>query len=115
VAEWDDVALTALCTVVSTRQPGGATVDGGLKTFSGDHRAAEGYARALDRDLVLDRLSEEHGMVSVGVGEQVALGEQIRFVPAHVCTAVNLSDELYGLRNGGVEVVWPVAARGKRV
>lgn len=114
-ATWDDVALTALCTVVSTRQPGGATVDGGLKTFSGDHRAAEGFARALDRDVVLDRLSEEHGMAVVGTDEAVALGEQIRFVPAHACTAVNLADELYGVRGEELEVVWPVAARGKRI
>ena len=114
-ATWDDLALTALCTVVSTRRPGGATVDGGLKTFGGDQRAAGGYARALDRDLTLERLSEEHGVATAGAGETVVLGEQIRFVPAHVCTAVNLADELFGLRGDEVEVVWPVAARGKRV
>ncbi|MDF3042963.1 MAG: hypothetical protein K0Q71_5669, partial [Thermomicrobiales bacterium] len=26
----------------------------------------------------------------------------------------NLSDEIVGVRDGRVEVVWPVAARGKR-
>jgi D-serine deaminase-like pyridoxal phosphate-dependent protein len=113
-ATWADVALTALCTVVSTRRPDRATVDGGVKTFSADHRANAGYARALERDVTLERLSEEHGLALVGAGELVRLGEKIRFVPAHVCTAVNLSDELYGLRGDEVEVVWPVAARGKR-
>jgi D-serine deaminase-like pyridoxal phosphate-dependent protein len=114
VAGEDDLALTALCTVVSTRQPGGATVDGGLKTFSCDRGAIDGFARGLDRDLVLDRLSEEHGMAVVGAGERVTLGEKIRFLPTHACTAVNLSDQLIGVRGDVVETVWPVLARGKR-
>jgi D-serine deaminase-like pyridoxal phosphate-dependent protein len=32
----------------------------------------------------------------------------------HVCTTVNLSDELYAVRGDRVEAVWPVAARGLR-
>ncbi len=63
----DDLALTVLCSVVSTRQPGGATVDGGSKTFTSE-RGADGFARALDREIVLDRLSEEHGMAVVAPG-----------------------------------------------
>jgi D-serine deaminase-like pyridoxal phosphate-dependent protein len=115
VAAWEDLALSILCTVVSTRQPGGATIDGGLKTFSGDRLAGEHpFARAADRAISLERLSEEHGMALVGEGERVSLGEKIRFFPVHACTAVNLSDELVGVRDGRVEVVWPVLARGKR-
>jgi D-serine deaminase-like pyridoxal phosphate-dependent protein len=114
VAGSDDLALTALCTVVSVTRPGGATVDGGVKTFSGDHVAADGtYARAAGRGVVLERLSEEHGMARVG-DDEVRLGERIRFHPVHVCTAVNLADELVGVRGGVVEVVWRVAARGRR-
>jgi D-serine deaminase-like pyridoxal phosphate-dependent protein len=114
VADLDHLALSALCTVVSTTRPGGATVDGGVKTFSGDHVSADGtYARAADRDVVLERLSEEHGMARVG-DDQLRLGEKIPFFPVHVCTAVNLSDELVGVRGGHVEVVWTVAARGRR-
>lgn len=109
----DDLALTVLCTVVSTRQPGGATVDGGTKTFTSE-RGADGFARALDREIVLDRLSEEHGMAVVAPGATVTLGEKIRFVPTHACTAVNLSDELVGVRGDVVETVWPILARGRR-
>ncbi len=109
----DDLALTVLCSVVSTRQPGGATVDGGSKTFTSE-RGADGFARALDREIVLDRLSEEHGMAIVAPGASVTLGERIRFVPTHACTAVNLADELVGVRGDQVETVWPILARGKR-
>jgi len=109
----DDLALTVLCSVVSTRQPGGATVDGGSKTFTSE-RGADGFARALDREIVLDRLSEEHGMAVVAPGTTVTLGERVRFVPTHACTAVNLADELVGVRGDRVETVWPILARGKR-
>jgi len=110
----DDLALTVLCTVVSTRQPGGATVDGGSKTFTSERGASDGFARALDRGIVVDRLSEEHGMAVVAPGESATLGEKIRFVPTHACTAVNLADELVGVRGDLVEKVWPILARGKR-
>jgi D-serine deaminase-like pyridoxal phosphate-dependent protein len=36
-------------------------------------------------------------------------------VPTHACTAVNLGDELVGVRGERVETVWPILARGKRV
>src|SRR2546429_83372 len=91
----------------AARRPSGwARVQGGF--------ALLGSAGALDRDVTVERLSEEHGLAVVGAAETVELGEKPRFVPAHACTAVNLSDELYGLRGERVEVVWPVAARGKR-
>ena len=121
VATWEQLALTILCTVVSIRQPRGATVDGGSKTFSGDRglvgspvAGLEGLAIAVDRDIHLDRLTEEHGMAVLGEGESVRLGDKIRFYPTHACTAVNLSDQLIGYRGDTVEVVWPVLARGKR-
>jgi D-serine deaminase-like pyridoxal phosphate-dependent protein len=110
----DDLALTVLCTVVSTRPPGGATVDGGSKTFTSERGVIDGFARALDRGIVLERLSEEHGVGVVAPGESVTLGEKIRLVPTHVCTVVNLADELVGIRSDVVETVWPVLARGKR-
>jgi D-serine deaminase-like pyridoxal phosphate-dependent protein len=114
----EQIALTVLCTVVSYNSPGMLTVDGGSKTFSGDmpraaSTSAPTIARAFDRNIYVERLSEEHGVARLeGAGAQ--LGEKIRFVPYHVCTCVNLSDHLAGFRGERVETVWPVAARGLR-
>lgn len=114
----DDLALTILCTVVS-HHGDRATIDGGSKTFAGDYRVIgasldeSGYARALDRPVFVDRLSEEHGMITTRA-DSVAIGEKIAWIPAHVCPCVNLADEVYGARDGHVEVVWDVAGRGKR-
>jgi len=122
VAGWADLALTVLSTVVSVHGGRRLTVDGGTKTFSGDRGVTDHWtselvglvAKAVDRDVQLDWLTEEHGMGVVG-DDSVMVGDKLRFYPAHACTAVNLADELVGMRGGLVELVWPVLARGKRM
>lgn len=114
-ATFEDCALTILTTVVSARIPGRATVDAGSKTLSGDARRPDaGVATGLDVDAIVDRLSEEHGMVRLGPRVELGPGDRIRLVPQHVCTCVNLADELVAVRGGTVEAVWRVAARGRR-
>jgi D-serine deaminase-like pyridoxal phosphate-dependent protein len=115
---YDDIALSILCTVVSRPAINKATVDGGNKTFCGDSIPAKlnlkGYARAVDREAYVETMSEEHGVVRLGNGVDPQIGDKIAFYPIHVCTTVNLSDELIGVRKGVVETVWPILARGKR-
>src|SRR5262249_40282170 len=66
------LALTVLCTVVSNNAPGALTVDGGSKTFSGDMPRSPAstptIARALDRNILVERLSEEHGVARIEGG-----------------------------------------------
>ena len=120
-ASRDQLALTALCRVVSRWGDGDLTIDGGSKTFSGDRGVVGGgnaqetppaMTFSTDDRVVIDRLTEEHGM---GHAEgDVALGEKLRFYPFHACTCCNLTNEIVGVRNGRVEKVWRVAARGLR-
>ena len=117
----DQLALTALCRVVSRWGDGGVTIDGGSKTFSGDRGVvgagnAQGAPPAMtystDNRVVIERLTEEHGM-GQAQGD-VALGEKLRFYPFHACTCCNLTNEIVGVRGDRVEKVWRVAARGLR-
>jgi D-serine deaminase-like pyridoxal phosphate-dependent protein len=115
----EDVALSILATVVSTRRAGWTTVDAGSKTFSGDRGmvgatggGVGGLSDCLDVDATVVRATEEHGMVQLGPGVSVEVGQKLRFMPYHVCTAVNLADQLVGVRDGVVETVWPIRARG---
>jgi D-serine deaminase-like pyridoxal phosphate-dependent protein len=119
VADESQLALSVLCTVVSQDRHGQLTIDGGSKTFSGDvgsvgkeGTTAPTIARGVERQVTVERLSEEHGVARTG--EPVKLGEKIRFFPYHACTCLNLTDELIGFRGERVEVVWPVLARGLR-
>lgn len=118
VSCYDEIALSVLCTVVSRPRPDRATVDGGSKTFCGDilpaHLGLDGYGRAVGEEAYVESMSEEHGVVRLGPGVNWRVGEKVAFYPIHVCTTVNLADELVGIRAGRVETVWSVAARGRR-
>ncbi|MCL4507027.1 MAG: alanine racemase [Chloroflexi bacterium] len=115
---YEDIALSILCTVVSRPAGNKATVDGGSKTFCGDSNPArlnlKGYARAVGQDAYVVSMSEEHGVVELGPDVSYSIGDKVAFYPIHVCTTVNLADELIGVRNGRVATVWPILARGKR-
>ena len=58
-------------------------------------------------------LNEEHAYVSLGPGDDLALGRLVQVVPKHVCAAVDLYDELVVVRDGNVVGCWKVAARGR--
>ena len=105
----EDVALTCVATVVS-RAPGQVVLDSGSKAIGADRPAwTTGHGRLLDHPAVrLTLLSEHHAVVAWDGSPLPALGSRLRVVPNHVCTAVNLADELV-LTSGGS---WPVTARG---
>ena len=44
--------------------------------------------------------------------DRPAVGDRLRVIPNHACGCVNLHDGLLGVRNGVVEQVIRVAARG---
>ena len=111
-ADLADVALTAVATVVS-RARDRAVLDAGSKVLGADRPAwTTGFGRLPDHpDARVVALSEHHATVTFP-GRAPAVGEQVRVAPNHVCTAVNLVDELVVV-DGGVEVDrWRVAARG---
>jgi D-serine deaminase-like pyridoxal phosphate-dependent protein len=117
-AAWDDCALSVLVTVVSTSVPGRAIVDGGSKTFSSDrYQAGDGSGFGLvkeDHAAEIERLTEEHGHLNITRSDRsYRIGERLSVIPNHVCTTVNMHDEIYGVRDERVEEVWRVEGRGK--
>jgi D-serine deaminase-like pyridoxal phosphate-dependent protein len=113
----EDCALHVHATVVSRPTENRAILDCGSKTLSSDlvpRGASAGYGLLIDYpDAVIERLSEEHGMVDLSAsGSKPALGERVRILPNHVCVVTNLHDEVVVSRDGLVEGIWPVAARG---
>jgi D-serine deaminase-like pyridoxal phosphate-dependent protein len=115
--DWEDCALTVLATVVSVSVKGQAVIDAGTKALGREPLRAEGdgYGALLDHpEVIVSRLSEEHGILDVSQSSwRPRLGDQVRVVPNHVCIAVHLFDEVFGVRGDAVETRWPVAARGR--
>lgn len=93
-------ALLAV-TVVSRPGPDLAIVDGGVKVFAADaplYTEPYGFDRygicVGHPGIRLTRLSEEHGMADLEPGEDPAIGEILYFIPNHICTCVNLMDQV---------------------
>jgi D-serine deaminase-like pyridoxal phosphate-dependent protein len=115
VATWDDCALRIRMTVVSRPTQDRAVLDGGSKTLSSDQYYVKDYGHILEYpDARIAALSEEHAVVDLSASKaRPEVGEVVTVIPNHCCSATNMHDEVFGVRNGNVEVVWPVAARGK--
>jgi len=111
----EQCAMQVLVTVVSTASPGHATVDGGSKTFTNDSLQPDGrngYVMEYP-DVYLERMNEEHGILNTShSASQPKVGEKLRIIPNHACGTTNLHDFVAAHRNGTIEAIWPIAARG---
>ncbi len=110
-------ALTILATVVSRAVKGRAVVDAGSKTLASDpciNKEHAGIGHVLDcPGLFLQSMSEEHGHLNVEHCDRIpAIGDRLRIIPNHVCTAVNLHEELWGIRKDEVVEHWRISGRG---
>ncbi len=114
VMAWDDVAVQILATVVDKPEPGLALIDAGSKTFSSDRTPQNIFGLAVDgRDLSVVRVNEEHGYVRGADVDRLRVGERVAFIPAHICTVINLTDAVSVVEGGAVVDSWRVAARGR--
>ena len=106
--EWEN-ALFVLTSVMSHTKSDQAVCDAGLKTLALDSGLPVIYGR---NDVQYIRASDEHGVIEDSRGV-LRINEKLKLVPGHCDPTCNLHDWYVGVRNGNVEVVWPVSARGK--
>ncbi len=113
-ATWDNCAMRVRTTVVSRPTPTRAIIDAGTKVLTSDQYTVKGYGHVLEHpEAAIRGLSEEHGVVDLSAcRDRPAVGDVVNVIPNHCCVVSNMVDEVYGVRNGRVEIVWPVAARG---
>ena len=84
-------------------------MDAGLKAQSVDSGLPVIFGRA---DVEYVKCSDEHGVVA-DPGGALKVGDKLRLVPGHCDPTANVHDWYVGVRNGVVECVWPVSARGR--
>jgi 3-hydroxy-D-aspartate aldolase len=106
--EWEN-ALFILTSVMSHAKPDQAVCDAGLKVQSVDSGLPVIHGRD---DVRYISASDEHGVIEDPRGV-LRINEKLKLVPGHCDPTCNLHDWYVGVRNGKVEVVWPVSARGK--
>ncbi|WP_274426476.1 3-hydroxy-D-aspartate aldolase BhcC [Chelativorans sp. YIM 93263] len=105
--EWEN-SLFILTSVMSHAKPDKAICDAGLKAQSVD----SGLPFIYDRDDVkYIKCSDEHGVIE-DLNSVLKINEKLCLVPGHCDPTCNVHDWYVGVRNGKVECLWPVTARG---
>jgi 3-hydroxy-D-aspartate aldolase len=106
--EWEN-ALFLLTSVMSHAKADKAICDAGLKAQSVDSGLPFIYGRD---DVEYVKCSDEHGVIA-DPRWRLKVNDKLKLVPGHCDPTCNVHDWYVGVRNGKVETIWPVSARGK--
>ncbi len=107
ISEFDN-SLFILTSVMSHAKADKAICDAGLKAQSVD----SGLPKIFGRDDVeYVKCSDEHGVIMDPDGN-LKVNDKLKLVPGHCDPTCNVHDWYVGVRNGKVEKLWPVTARG---
>jgi 3-hydroxy-D-aspartate aldolase len=104
-----DNALFILTSVMSHVKNDRAIVDAGLKVQSVDSGMPVVSGRT---DVEYLKCSDEHGVVA-DPACALKVGDKLRLIPGHCDPTCNVHDWYVVVRNGMVETLWPVSARGR--
>jgi 3-hydroxy-D-aspartate aldolase len=107
ISEFEN-SLFIYTSVMSHPKGDKAICDAGLKAQSVDSGLPVVFGRD---DLEYIKCSDEHGVINDPNGT-LSLNDKLKLVPGHCDPTCNLYDWYVGIRDGMVECVWPVTARG---
>jgi D-serine deaminase-like pyridoxal phosphate-dependent protein len=119
VCSLEDCAATVHTTIISLPEENRGIIDGGSKTFATDVQpntyplGLQGFGYIIeDPEAVLERMSEEHGMLRFENTLGWQIGDQLNIIPNHICSTINLHNKIY-LCNGDHADELIVAGRGR--
>lgn len=118
VASIETCALTVL-SAVGSKHKDRLVIDAGSKTLNLDkgahgNESVKGHGYIIEHpELTIDRLSEEHGIITTTQENDIKITDKITIIPNHACTVVNLFDEYLICKEDQVIDKWPVDARGR--
>ena len=103
--------LFVASTAISQPAAGFITVDAGYKALATDSGVPE--LRDIT-GVVYHWGGDEHGILQLqSPSRPIQLGDQVVLIAPHCDPTVNLYDVLHPYRDGRIEELWPIAARGK--
>lgn len=104
-------ALTVLTTVVSRPTPDRAIMDAGRKTMNMEIDMPLVIGR---EDVVVDRLSAEHGSLKLGpTAQDLKIGDRLEFIPGYGDLTTVLHNQFFVVQGGRLVDIWPLTARGR--
>ncbi|MFC5651098.1 alanine racemase [Paenibacillus solisilvae] len=113
-AQEGDCAVRVFATVVARPYIDRIVIDAGSKTLALDLYKHGGHGQICNHpNLMISKLSEEHGTLLVEGESDLRIGDVIEIIPNHICPVINLADQIYGFRQGELDQIIPILARGK--
>jgi D-serine deaminase-like pyridoxal phosphate-dependent protein len=104
-------SLFVLATAISKPQEQLITFDAGIKSLATDTAYPE--FRDVEGTVYLFG-GDEHGIIQLNnPSTEISLGDKLAVITPHCDPTVNLYDFYYPYRNGVVEEIWPISARGR--
>ena len=107
ISEFEN-SLFIYTSIMSKTKADKAICDAGLKAQSVDSGLPVIFGRD---DVEYIKCSDEHGVIA-DPGNVLRLNDKLKLVPGHCDPTCNVYDWYVGVRNGKVETLWPVTARG---
>ena len=105
------MAMSVLSTVISRPNPTRIITDSGFKSLSTQGASPEPKGIA---NLEAVRMSAEHGVIELSAPNmEVKVGDKLEWHVGYTDATVILHETMHGVRNGIVEVEWPILGRGK--
>lgn len=107
ISEFEN-SLFIYTSIMSKTKKDKAICDAGLKAQSVDSGLPVIFGRD---DIEYIKCSDEHGVIA-DPNNVLRLNDKLKLVPGHCDPTCNVYDWYVGIRNGKVETLWPVTARG---
>jgi D-serine deaminase-like pyridoxal phosphate-dependent protein len=115
-----ECAATVKVTVISKPTKDRAIIDGGSKTFATDVQPNQapiylnGFGKVMGHpNITFERVTEEHGMLHIEGDTQIDVGDTLEIIPNHICSTINLHNEVFIKDEEGEHILFDVKARGK--
>jgi D-serine deaminase-like pyridoxal phosphate-dependent protein len=104
-------ALAVLTQVTSRPTPTRVICDAGRKSIDPTTQAPQIRGLSIEGNI---RLSAEHATISLPeASDTPRIGERLEYLIGYSDQCTHLHEAFYGIRNGMVETVWPITARGR--
>ncbi|MBW6516427.1 MAG: alanine racemase [Candidatus Cloacimonetes bacterium] len=115
----ENCALTVISTVISKPTEDRIIIDTGSKCLGLDKgvhgsQLIKGHGLLKEYpEILIERLSEEHGILRVNKDHEIQIGDRLTIIPNHACSVMNLFDDVYVVKEAQIYAKWQVVARGK--
>ena len=117
LASPEQCALNVVTTVVAKPDDHTVICDVGTKSLTSDQcHYREGYGYVMEHpEIQIYSLNEEHAFLRTEEENPLQVGDKIAMIPNHACVVTNLAEKVYGFRNGKLDQMIVIDAKGKSV